>query len=256
MKKNNYKWLITAAVAAILLIAVYVFKPGGQLNDNKLSAAVVAGFIQPFGDMAAEFESKTGIKIEVTFSSAGKIYSQVINGAPYAIVLLDEERAERLFKEGYAESPFVYAKGEVVLWTAKKELCGAADWRDVINRKDVKKIAIANPEIAVYGMSAKKALQSSGLWKSVEPRLIQSPDLAQVFQYATTESVDAGFCNLFQAYSEKGKAGCFYRMPEALPVIHSACLMKNSAGREAALKFAAYLVSPEAETIKNKYGYK
>jgi molybdate transport system substrate-binding protein len=88
---------------------------------------VVAGFIQPFGDMAAEFESKTGIKIEVTFSSAGKIYSQVINGAPYAIVLLDEERAERLFKEGYAENPFVYAKGEVVLWTAKKELCGAAD---------------------------------------------------------------------------------------------------------------------------------
>ncbi len=256
MKKNNYKWLITVAAAAILLIAVYVFKPAGELSDKKLSAAVVAGFMQPFSDMAAEFETETGIKIEVTYSSAGKLYSQVVNGAPYGIVLLDEERAGRLFKEGHGETPFVYAKGEVVLWTAKKKLCGDADWRDAVRREDVKKIAIANPEIAVYGMSAKTALLKTGLWKSVESRFIQSPDLAQVFQYATTEAVDAGFCNLFQAYSEKGRAGCFYRMPEAPPVIHSACLLKNGAGREAALKLAAYLVSPEAEKIKNKYGYK
>ncbi|HRX49612.1 MAG TPA: molybdate ABC transporter substrate-binding protein [Spirochaetota bacterium] len=256
MGKNNFKWFVAAAVAAVLIIPVYLFKPSGQLNTEKLRAAVVAGFMQPFSDMSAEFERETGIRIEVTYSSAGKLYSQVINGAPYEIVLLDEERAGRLFKEGYAENPFVYAKGEVVLWTVRKEFCGNADWRDAVKQKDLKKIGIANPEIAVYGMSAKKALQSSGLWKSVEPRLIQSPDLAQVFQYATTEAVDAGFCNLFQAYSEKGGKGCFYRMPEAPPVIHSACLIKNSAGREAVLKFAAYLVSPEAEKIKNKYGYK
>jgi molybdate transport system substrate-binding protein len=254
MKKKNFKW--AAAAAVIVLLVVAVINPFKSLNEKKLSIAVVAGFMQPFSELAAEFEKKTGIKIEATYSSAGKLYSKVINGAPYHKILADEERANRLFSGGYGDEPFVYAKGEVVLWTARKDLCGAADWRDVIRRKDVKKIAIANPEIAVYGMSAKMALLKTGLLKTVESRIIQSPDLAQVFQYATTEAVDAGFCNLFQAYSDKGKAGCFYRMEQAPPVIHSASVLKKSGNRESALLLADYLVSTEAEKIKNKYGFK
>jgi len=256
MKKNNYKWASATAVIVLLVFAVAVRNPFKSMNEKKLGVAVVAGFMQPFSEIAAQFEKKTGIKIEATYSSAGKLYSQVINGAPYHIILADEDRAKRLFSEGYGHEPFIYAKGEVVLWTARKDLCGAADWRDVVKRKDVKKIAIANPEIAVYGMSAKMALQKTGLWNTVESHFIQSSDLAQVFQYAITEAVDAGFCNLFQAYSDKGKTGCFYRMEEAPPVIHSACVLKKIGNSASALLLADYLVSTEAEKIKNKYGYK
>ena len=256
MNNRVAKVIIISVMLAGMLMLIFFLRPEGLEHDKKIKVAAVAGYMQPFREIASEFEKQTGVKIEVTFTSAGKIYGQVINGAPYDIVLADEERASRLSDGGLSEAPFIYARGQVVLWTVKKELCGAGHWTDVVKRKDVKKIAMANPEVGIYGRSAQAALQDKGLWNSVEARLILSPDLAQVFQYASTGSVDAGFCNLFQAYSEHGKAGCFYFMKEAPAVIHSACILKGCKERESALLFAAFLVSPVAEKIKSRYGFK
>jgi len=256
MKLVSIKWF--AAIILIILagIALFIFNPNRHSSKNKINAAVVAGFMIPFKELAFDFEKKTGIKIDATYSSAGKFYGQAINNAPYDILLADKERSDRLFKEGFAEEPFIYARGEVVLWSMKKGFCTSKNWRDALKRKDVLKIAIANPETAVYGAGAKKALQEAGLWNMVSSRLINAQDLAQVFQYASVEAVDAGFCALAQAYSDEGKKGCYYPVEEAPVIVHSACVLKRTQDKEAAVRFAAYLVSPDAVKIKNKYGYK
>ena len=224
---------------------------------DKISAAVAANFIDAFKEIARSFEAKTGVPVEATYSSTGQLYAQIRNGAPYDLFLAaDEERPALLHREGLAEAPFVYATGRVVLWTAKKDLCGARSWREVVAHPGLKKIAVANPKTAPYGASAMAALEKTGMLKNVEERLVFGQNIAQAFQYAVTGSVDAGFCALSSTLSEKGREGCAFSVEEAPAVVQGACLLKRTARQKDVREFIRFLSSPEADSIKTKYGYR
>lgn len=242
-------------VAAVFCIMLFV--PLAVSAQERIMAAAAANFIEPFGEIARAFEAATGIRVEPTFSSTGKLYAQISEGAPYDVFLsADRKRPEELFRKGLSGKPFVYANGSVVLWTTRKDLCKAGDWRAVIARPDVNKISIANTETAPYGAASMAALQAAGLWEGFRAKLVFPQDIAQSFQYAFTGSVDAGFCALSSALSAQGTRGCYLVVSEAPPVVQAACVLNRTQRKTAAAKFAAFLVSPEANQVKKRYGYK
>jgi molybdate transport system substrate-binding protein len=243
--------IVVAFILFVLMSSISAFA------EEKISAAVAANFISSFKEMAADFEAQTKIKVEGTFSSTGNLYSQITNGAPYDLFLsADEERPAKLYKDGAADVPFIYARGQVVLWSANKDFCKAKTWQDALKNDHVKKISIANTQTAPYGAAAKKALEKAGMWDTLQSRLVNSQDIAQSFQYASTAAVDAGFCAMSAAVSTEGKKGCFFVINEAPEIIQSACLLKRTANHAAVEKFVEYLSSPAAKEIKVKYGYR
>jgi molybdate transport system substrate-binding protein len=243
--------IVIAFVVIILTIS------GSAFAEEKISVAVAANFISAFKEIAADFEAKTKIKIEGTFSSTGNLYSQITNGAPYDLFLsADEERPAKLYKDGAAHTPFIYARGQVILWSANKDFCQAKSWQDALKKEQVQKIAIANTQSAPYGAAAKKALEKSGMWDALQSKLVNAQDIAQSFQYASTFAVGAGFCAMSAAISPEGKKGCFFVLDEAPEIIQSACLLKRTANRAAVEKFVEYLASPAAKEIKVRYGYR
>jgi molybdate transport system substrate-binding protein len=227
------------------------------LAGEKLLAAVAANFILPSQELAEMFEDQTGITIETTYASTGKLYGQIINGAPYDIFFAaDEKRPHLLNEQGLTEAPFVYARGQVVVWSAKRTLCGASGWQEMVKNPEVKKIAIANTESAPYGTAAMIALQKAGLWDALEAKFVFPQTVAQAFQYAATESADVGFCAYSSALSKEAKRGCFYKVKEAPPIVQDACILKRTECRSAVKKFVAFMSSSEAQKIKEKYGYR
>jgi molybdate transport system substrate-binding protein len=241
----------------IALVLIFSTSPLNVFAEGKISVAVAANFISTFKELAADFEAKTKIKVEGTFSSTGNLYSQITNGAPYDLFLsADEERPARLHKDGVAEKPFVYASGQVILWSANKDFCKAATWQGALKNNQIKKIAIANPQTAPYGAAAKDALQKTQLWEALQPKLVNAQDIAQSFQYASTAAADAGFCALSVTAAFQGKNGCFFNIAQAPDIIQSACLLKRTTNRVAVEQFTAFLVSPAAQKIKIKYGYR
>jgi len=241
----------------VTLILIILANPLSALAQEKISVAVAANFIQTFKEIEADFEAKTKIKVEATFSSTGNLYSQIVNGAPYDLFLsADEERPAILSKDGLAEKPFIYARGQVILWSANKDFCKAATWQDALKNDLIKKIAIANPLTSPYGAAAKKALEKVGMWYSLQTKLVNAQDIAQSFQYVSTSAVDAGFCAMSVTANPDGGKGCFYFVLEAPNIIQSACILKRTTNRAAIEKFTAFLVSPDAQKIKMKFGYK
>ncbi len=241
----------------VLVFLCLVLLPFSAHAGQKLSAAVVAGFMSPFQEIAAAFERETGIHIEVSFTSAGRIYAQIENGAPYDIFLsADEERPDLLYGKSICEKPYVYAEGEVILWSADQKFCQAPNWQEALKQKGIKKIAIPNHRTAFHGTHARKALEDTGLWKDLESKLVVAQDIAQVFQYATIGAVDGAFCSSAHARTPQGRKGCYYEIPEAMPVIYSACVLSGSPRKDAARRFADFLKSPAAQQVKIKYGYK
>ena len=244
-------------LAILFQILIVLLMPALLSAEEKLNVAVAANFIQPVQKIAALFEKKTNIKIEATYSSTGKLYSQIINGAPYDVFLAaDEEKPNLLYRDGLAEKPFVYASGQVILWSAKKELCQAKNWREAVQNKKIRKIAIANIKTAPYGAMSMVALKKAGLWEHLQSKMVFGQDIAQSFQYAVTESVDMGFCALSSAFSDQGEKGCYLVVNEAPPVIQAACVVKQSQKKAAARQFADFLNSPEAGGVKMSYGYR
>jgi molybdate transport system substrate-binding protein len=241
----------------IALVLIFSTSPLNVFAQDKISLAVAANFISAFKEIAADFEAKTKIKVEGTFSSTGNLYTQITNGAPYDLFLsADEERPAKLNKDGAADTPFIYAKGQAVLWSANNDFCKAATWQVALKKEQVKKIAIANPQTTPYGAAAKKALEKAGMWDALQNKLVNAQDIAQSFQYASTSAVDAGFCAMSATVSPEGKKGCFFVINEAPEIIQSACILKRTTSHAAVEKFVEYLASPTAKEIKGKYGYR
>lgn len=242
---------------AIIFVMVAGLASSTQVSAaQELTVAVAANFILPFGELSRVFEHQSGIKVKGTFTSTGSLYAQIKNGAPYDLFLAaDKARPRLLHHEALAEKPFVYARGKVVLWTAKHTLCRIQKWREAVASPSMLRLAIANPETAPYGAAAVEALKRAGLWEAVQQKLVFAQTVAQAFQYAQTESADAGFCALSSAFSQQGRKGCRWVIPEAPAVIQAACVLKRSKEKKAVEEFIAFLASPEALQIKKKYGY-
>lgn len=242
---------------SIFVLCILLVSPCPCSARDEIRAAVAANFISPFNEISALFETASGIRVEPVFSSTGKLHAQIIEGAPYDVFLsADAKRPNELYQKGLSKKPFVYARGEVVLWTSRRELCGAGDWKALLARRDVKRVAIANVETSPYGTASMLALKKAGLWDGIQARLVFPQDLAQAFQYAFTGSVDTGFCALSFALSEQGRQGCYLLVRDAPEVVQEACVLSRTSKKEAAERFAAFLVSPEAKSVKEKYGYR
>lgn len=255
MNNHSVTRRLYTTVSTVLIIIF--FSLSSAWAGEKLIVAVAANFILPSQELVRMFEDKTGVEVDATYTSTGKLYSQIIKGAPYDLFLAaDEKRPDLLYEQGLADKPFVYAKGCVVLWTAKKEFCGGTDWQEVVKRKDVRKIAIANTETAPYGTAAMSALKNAGLWDPHMAQFVFPQTVAQAFQYACTEAADIGFCAYSSALSEDGKKGCVYMIPEAPAIIQAACVLTGTGNRKAAEQFAEFLTSDEARAVKERYGYK
>jgi molybdate transport system substrate-binding protein len=243
-------------ILLVMLLHLFLFAGPAPAKEN-INIAVAANFITAFKEIAWSFEAKTGISVEATYSSTGQIYAQIMSGAPYDLFLsADQEKPELLHRAGRADIPFVYATGQVVLWTTRHDLCGAGNWREVLAKPGLKKIAVANPKTAPYGAAATDPLRKAGILEHVQGKLVYAQTIAQTFQYAATGSVDAGFCALSSTLSEEGRKGCFFSVDEAPPIVQSACLLKRTTRKKATEEFIRFLSSPEADSVKKKYGYR
>jgi molybdate transport system substrate-binding protein len=238
-------------------LALILLMTTSALAADSLTVAVAASFKRPFGEIARRFEAGHPIKVEASFASTGTLHSQILNGARYDIYLAaDDKRPQVLHENGLAELPVIYARGRVVLWTNRENLCRAGDWKSAIRDAGVRKVSIASPTTSPYGAAAESALRKEGLWEAINPRFVYAQDVGQAFQYVYSGAAAAGFCALSDAVSVKGREGCRFEVAEAPPVEHSACVLNRAKNREAARLFVEFLLSPEAEKIKGEYGYR
>ena len=108
--------------------------------------AVAANFKTTLDGLERDFEARTEYKLDAVVGSTGKLYAQIVYGAPYDIFLAaDQERPIRLIEEDQAvvASRFTYAFGRLILWGTNDPA--------TLGTSEIKRIAIANPNLAPYG---------------------------------------------------------------------------------------------------------
>jgi molybdate transport system substrate-binding protein len=217
--------------------------------------AVAANFTEAAKEIGALFEQSTGHKAVFSFASTGTLYTQISQGAPFEVFLAaDQKRPDKAIDEGFAVagSRFTYATGKIVLYSKDKSLVkGEATLKD----GNFTKIAIANPVTAPYGAVAVAAMKKLGVYRAVEPRIVQGNNIAQTYQFVETGNAELGFVALSQV--ARLDDGSRWQLPQALyPIIaQDAVLLKRGADNPAARAFVDFLKGPEAANVKTKFGY-
>lgn len=225
----------------------------------EVTVAVAANFTAPMKQIAADFEKATGHKVVLSFGASGKFYAQIKNGAPFQLLLsADDEKPRQLEHDGLSVpgSRFTYAVGTLVLWSPKPGLVDPKG--DILAKGAFNKIAIANPQLAPYGVAAMEVLTARGLAATIKPKLVQGENISQTFQFASTGNADLGFVALSQIMKDgKISSGSAWIVPSNLhtPIRQDAVLLLKGKGNPAAEALANYLKNDKVKTIIRSYGY-
>ena len=225
-----------------------------------LTVAVAANVKFVFDELRAEFKKSTGIDANGVFASSGKINAQIKSGAPYDVFMsADMEFPQALYKDGFAVTPpTVYAGGVLVLWTLQP--LDMTQGMRVLANPAVKKVAMANPKLAPYGLEALRALDYFKLRAAVEPKLIYGESIGQVNQYIDTQAVEIGFTakSVVLAPQMLGH-GKWIEVPRESyqPISQGIVMLKHGADTNAAAakKFLEFMASAKARGILEKFGY-
>ena len=217
---------------------------------------MASNFAATARDIAGQFSQESGFRVRITSASTGKLYAQIVNGAPFDILLAaDADRPQRLEAAGagVAGTRFTYALGALVLWSRQAEDC-----REELHRADGGRIAIANPETAPYGAAAKSFLQRSGLWDAVRDRLVVGENISQTLQFAASGNARLGFIARSQLQAPSlPPASCSWPVPETMhaAIDQQAILLRRGANAEGAKLFLEFLRGDAGRAIIMRHGY-
>lgn len=221
-----------------------------------LTVAAAADLTFAFREIGQRFQERTGVAVNFTFGSSGQLAQQIEHGAPadvYASASM--ALAEDLVQKGmaYSDTLALYARGRIVLWTRPDSPLDLQRLED-LTHPNVRRIAIANPDHAPYGMAARQALQGLGLWDSLRPKLILGENVRQTLQYAETGNVDVSIVALALAVQTQGK---WHLIPEELhaPIDQGIVVVRGTRSETQARLFVQYVLSAEGRAILQRYGF-
>ncbi|MGD9584475.1 MAG: molybdate ABC transporter substrate-binding protein [Lysobacterales bacterium] len=197
-------------------------------------------------------------RIDPVYGSSGMLYTQIQQGAPFDLYFSADSRYPRQLAElGLAASAVLpYACGRLVLWRAGTEQ--PAFTLDDLGGEAIGRLAIANPEHAPYGQRAVEVLQSLGQYERLRPRLVIGENIAQAAQFAQSGAVDAGIIALSLALAPSFQSsGQYTIIPAKLhqPLEQGFIITRQAADPAAARAFAAYLQTPAARAIFQRFGF-
>jgi molybdate transport system substrate-binding protein len=219
-----------------------------------VSAAADLNYALP--EIGALWEQETGNKVVFNLGSTGQLAQQIERGAPVDLfAAANKSFVEQLDQAGlvFSDTKALYGIGRLTLWQREGSTVVVNDLKDLL-KPEVQRVAIANPDHAPYGMAAREALQSVGLWEALQPKLVLGGNVKQTQQYAETGNVEVALVALSISVDKPGQ---WTLVSEALhkPLEQMLAIPKNAPHPEAARHFAAFINSEQGRPIMQKYGF-
>lgn len=259
VKRMSCSYIRCGWLHYLLLIAVCLVPGSSLVNATKaqrVTVAVAANALAPLRQIAQKFERDTGVSVRLVPGATGSLYTQIRQGAPYDLFLAaDTHSPERLESEGWLVpgSRFVYARGQLVLWSRDVSLVDGTD--NVLRRDEGLRLAIAQPLHAPYGVAAVAVLQSLGLYEDWQRRLVYGESVGKTWQFVASGNADLGFVAASQLHDSPG--GSHWLVPVDLqpPLPQGTGLLRHAENKLSAWDFLHYLCSADAKGIFRNFGY-
>ena len=245
---------------ALLLVAALGCAGASRADVPIVAVAANLNFAMP--EIAAAYKQKVGREVKLAFGASGNFSRQIRAGAPFELFLSADEANVKLLADAgrTVDAGRVYAIGRLALFapsaSAVRVDAALDGLAEAILDGRAKRVAIANPELAPYGVAAREALRRKGLWAALQGRIVLGENVNQTAQFALVGGVDAAFIPysivVAPGFSGKGRAAL---LPESLhdPIVQRMVLVKDAG--DTARQLYEFVLGPEGRAILERHGF-
>lgn len=222
--------------------------------------AVATNFTDAMKQIALAFEHDTGHQTKVSHASSGKLFAQILHGAPFDVFLsADAAKPAQLVTDQLAvnDSRFTYALGKLALWAPGHTL-NHADARALLSSSQFSHLAIANTKLAPYGIAALQTLNTMDLYTVLQAKLVQGENIGHAYQYIASGNAELGFIAYSQLIKRRQAENTdHWIIPETMhsAIQQDAVLLTRGKNNAAAIAFMRYLKTKKAKAIITSFGY-
>ena len=248
-----------------LILTLLIGMSGGcHQAPPTLTVSAAADLTDAFAEIGQRFTTESGIAVRFNFGSTGQLAQQIEQGADVDVFaaasvthIEDLERKERMKR---ATRRF-YGLGRLVIWSREESPLKLEKIED-LRQPGIRRIAIANPEHAPYGIAAREALIAAGVWPDVYLRIVPSENVRQALRYAETGDVDVALvarslCR--EKDDDRGVAprGRWSLIPASLhaPLNQAMGVVAGTRHEAEAQRFIDYVTGKEGRAILARYGF-
>ncbi|MEO6423054.1 MAG: molybdate ABC transporter substrate-binding protein [Candidatus Nitrotoga sp.] len=242
-----------------IVIAV-VFALGASISIAENITIVAASSIKfAMADIVSKFNAEyRNDEVKVIYGSSGKFAAQIQNGAPFDMFFAADVNFPQILKKENLTStdPVIYAVGRLVIWSSTTDATKLTLQK--LSESSIRKVAIANPDLAPYGMRAKEAMKSAGVWENIQGKLVFGENVEHTANMVSSGAADAGIIPLSLALNPAmSKQGGYSLIDNVLHGSLEQAFVITKRAKDSALarRFAAYFQTPESRKIMESYGF-
>lgn len=257
-------------------------------EEESLTIAVAGNFSTTMDAILTEYRKSTTAPVRSAAASTGKLYAQIISGAPYDIFFsADTEHVQLLLEReiGLRDSVFIYGVGKLVLWYGARGIGerigesaegGAGNLHtrsppppspkgpgsgdsppgalSALQSGYFNYLAVPNPRLAPYGRAAEETLRGLGYWDALGDKLVFGESVDQAFQFVQSGGARLGFAAMSQLIHRGGPASRHWIVPQELysPIRQAAIILKEG---DAARNFMDFVRSEPVRRLIAENGY-
>ncbi len=247
------KMLLSAVVAFVGLVAAY----GTEVN-----LAAAASLKECMNEIIQQYQqANPAIKIVPNYEASGKLQVQIENGAPADLFIsANRDKMNLLEKKGLLQpgTRCDLLENKVVLIVPAGGKLQLAGFQDLASDKlGEKSIAIGDPKVVPAGKYAAEIFKNLKIADAVMPKTVFAQNVRAVLTFVARGEVEAGVVYETDAKLMADKVRVAAQAPAGShsPVIYPAAVIAAGAAKAEGEKFLAYLKTPAAAAVFQKYGF-
>jgi molybdate transport system substrate-binding protein len=228
----------------------------GGVSRVEIRIAAATDLVDALPKLLRAHAADSSCEVIPTFGSSGQLAAQIRQGAPFDLYLsADRKLVADLADAGIIrrESMFDYARGTLTIVTSANCPTKVTDIADLADVR-IKRIAIANPEHAPYGVAARDLLERAGIWADLSPRMVFAENVRQALTFAETGDVDAAIVATALVRGKSLRRVAVDPSRHA-PIVHTMGIVADSKHRAEAEAIATFLRGDRAKSILREFGF-
>ncbi len=239
-----------------IIVLIIILAMTNSISAATITVSAAADLANAFKEISELYEKESKNKVNLIFSSSGTAKEQILNGAPYDVYasanikFVDDLIKEKLIIPNTKE---LYGIGRIGIATSILGKIKVNGVNDLLS-PNIKKIAIANPDHAPYGLAAKEALISLGIWDKIKDKIVYGKDIQDTLSLIKTGNADAGIIALSIANSKDIK---FIIIDDKYhnPLKQAIAVVNGTKNEKESKDFIKFVNGKKGRIIMKKYGF-
>ncbi|MDX8414028.1 MAG: molybdate ABC transporter substrate-binding protein [Mariprofundales bacterium] len=154
-----------------------------------ITVAVASSLYSVMQQRVQLFEDQHSVTVHLVAGSTGRLYNQIMQGAPFDLLIAaDARRPALLAQQGIALLRRTVGHGHLGIVIGERVVGDL----NMLTAPAIHHIVIANPAVAPFGLTAKALLLQHGLWKPLQSKLVYAQSALQARMMVDQAVVDAG----------------------------------------------------------------